>query len=128
MNALLTNQTESSLQQGVQQPNHIHPPPFEAHPNYWHPTPYIPAPYDQGKAPRLLSPQVQAEEEHPDNDHFDQPELSQLDHNVTTTSKNLRMDGSSSSSESGGWRREGGGERVDGVQVGEGRKFVRICV
>ena len=51
---------------------------------------------------------MEAEEEHPDNNQFDQLNESQLDHDATTL-KNLRMDGSSSSSESGRWRREGGG-------------------
>jgi len=63
------------------------------------------------------------EEEHHDN-QFDQPNLSQLDYDVSTTSKNLRMDGSGSGSESGGWRRGrvgvGVGGRVGKVWLEEG--------
>jgi len=93
---------------GVQQPNpKVQPPPPQAHPHYHHPTPS-----HQEKAPRLLSFHDQAEEEHHDN-RFDQPNLNQLDRDASTTSKNLRMDGSGSGNESGGWRRECGWS-VDG--------------
>ena len=99
VNALLADQTQSRPQQEVQQLNPgVQPPPFEAHPHHHHPTLYIPAPYHQEKAPRLLSPHVETEEEHHDDDQFDQPNQSQLDHDA----RNVRMDGS----ESGGWRRE----------------------
>jgi len=81
----------------VQQPKpEVQLPPPQAHPHYHHPTP---SPSHQEKAPRLLS--LHDEAEH----RFDQPKLSQLDSNASTTS---RMDGSGSGSESGGWRREGG--------------------
>ena len=106
--ALLANQTHSPPQQGDQ----IQPPPFEAHPHYRHPTPYITLPYHQEKAPQLLSLHDEAEEEHHDN-RFDQPNPNQLNYDESTTSKNLRMDGSGCGSESGGWRREGWGDVVN---------------
>jgi len=121
LSALLANQTQSPPQQGVQQPNQVQPPPFEVHPHYRHPTP---SPSHQEEVSCLPSLHDEVEEEHHDN-RFDQPNPNQLDYDVSTTSKNLRMDGSGSGSEQGGWRREGGwnvdgGGRVGGVWVGEG--------
>ena len=67
---------------------------------------------------------MEAEEEQHDDDQFDQPNQSQLDHDATT-SKNLRMDGSSSGSESGGWRREGGGRVGVGARGGHALPYAQ---
>ena len=99
----------------VQQPKpEVQLPPPQAHPHYHHPTP---SPSHQEKTPRLLSLHNKVEEHH--DNRFDQPNLSQLDYNVSTTSKNLRMDVSGSGNELGGWRRGRGGVWVEEGGCGE---------
>jgi len=100
---------------GVQQPiPEVQLPPPQAYPHHRHPTP---SPSHQEKAPWLLSLHIEVEEEHHDN-RFDQLNPNQLDHDASITSKNLRVDESNSSSESGGWGREGWWS-VGGVWVEE---------
>ena len=102
-NALPANRTQLGVF-GVQQPNsEVQPLPSRAHPHNRHPTPYNPTPYQEEEAPQPLPPNVKAEEECHDDNQYDQPNQSQLDHDATA-SMILWMEGSGRGSESGGWR------------------------